>query len=286
MKPTLTKQFYQRRPVLTCPMPTRSNVRCLADLACDAEAAGWDGVFLWDHVNWADMGFHADPWIALGIIAMRTERILIGTGVTPIARRRPTKLAREILTLDQLSDGRFVFGAGSGLWPSEFDDLGDSADLRVRAEMLDEGLALLQELWSGNPVQFEGTHYQAQTQSFAAAGSSPRIPIWLAGTWPNRKPFRRAARYDGVMAINQDFSQPLSSQSVTEIAELIATNRVTDEPFEIVCGLRTSDDAQADIARVQEYEAAGATWWMDSVFPAMEPLESARARIRRGPPRG
>ena len=262
------------------------DVSCLADLACDAEAAGWDGVFLWDHVNWADMGFHADPWIALGVIAARTERILIGTGVTPIARRRPTKLAREILTLDQLSSGRFVFGAGSGIWPSEFDDFGDPADLRVRAEMLDEGLELLQSLWSGESVDFSGKHYQAKAQSFAADGSHPQIPIWIAGTWPNRKPFRRAARFNGVMAINQDFGQPLSTEHVRAIAGIIAENRELDEPFEIVCGLSTSDDAQADIARVQAYQEAGATWWMDSVFPPEEPLESAQARIRRGPPRG
>lgn len=261
------------------------DVGCLADLACDAEAAGWDAAFLWDHVNWTDMGFHADPWIALGIIAARTERILIGTGVTPIARRRPTKLAREILTLDQLSNGRFVFGAGNGSFPSEFDDLGDPSDLRIRAEMLDEGLELLQALWSGAPVDFNGTHYQAKAQTFAAQGSHPKIPIWLAGTWPNRKPFRRAARYDGVMAISQDFGQTLSTDDVREIAELIAAHRDTDQPFEIGCGLSTSDDAQADIARVQAYSEAGATWWIDSVFPATEPLESARARIRRGPPR-
>jgi alkanesulfonate monooxygenase SsuD/methylene tetrahydromethanopterin reductase-like flavin-dependent oxidoreductase (luciferase family) len=261
------------------------DVGCLADLACDAEAAGWDAAFLWDHVNWTDMGFHADPWIALGIIAARTERILIGTGVTPIARRRPTKLAREILTLDQLSNGRFVFGAGNGSFPSEFDDLGDPSDLRIRAEMLDEGLELLQALWSGAPVDFNGTHYQAKAQTFAAQGSHPKIPIWLAGTWPNRKPFRRAARYDGVMAISQDFGQPLSTDDVREIAELIVAHRDTDQPFEIGCGLSTSDDAQADMARVQAYSEAGATWWIDSVFPATEPLESARARIRRGPPR-
>lgn len=261
------------------------DVGCLADLACDAEAAGWDAAFLWDHVNWTDMGFHADPWIALGIIAARTERILIGTGVTPIARRRPTKLAREILTLDQLSNGRFVFGAGNGSFPSEFDDLGDPSDLRIRAEMLDEGLELLQALWSGVPVDFNGTHYQAKAQTFAAQGSHPKIPIWLAGTWPNRKPFRRAARYDGVMAISQDFGQTLSTDDVREIAELIVAHRDTDQPFEIGCGLSTSDDAQADIARVQAYSEAGATWWIDSVFPATEPLASARARIRRGPPR-
>jgi len=262
------------------------DVSCLTDLACDAEAAGWDAVFLWDHVNWTDMGFHADPWIALGIIAARTERILIGTGVTPIARRRPTKLAREILTLHQISEGRFVFGAGNGIWPSEFDDLGDSGDLKVRAEMLDEGLELLQSLWSGEPVDFAGKHYQAKAQSFAADGPPPKIPIWLAGTWPNRKPFRRAARFDGGMALNEAFDAPLSVDHVREIACLIADNRDSDEPFEIACGLRTSDDAQADIARVEAYQEAGATWWIDSVFPAMEPLESAQARIRRGPPPG
>ncbi|NIV76388.1 MAG: LLM class flavin-dependent oxidoreductase, partial [Gammaproteobacteria bacterium] len=95
-------------------------------------------------INWPDEevggrrlgGFHADPWITLGLIAARTSRVLIGTAVTPIARRRPTKLAREILTLHQLSGGRFVLGAGSGAWPTEFDDFGDPSELKVRAEML------------------------------------------------------------------------------------------------------------------------------------------------------
>lgn len=259
------------------------NVETVADLAVDAEAAGWDAVFLWDHVNWTDMGFHADPWIALGIIASRTQRVQIGTGVTPIARRRPTKLAREILTLDQVSGGRFVFGAGNGVWPSEFEDLGDPAELATRAARLDEGLELLQALWSGAPVDHQGAHYRAKAQPFAAEAT--HIPIWLAATWPNRKPFRRAARYEGVMAIREDFVTALTPDEVREIDAYVAAHRDSQDPFELCVGLNTGDDPAADSDRAATYAEAGATLWMDGVFPPAEPFEAARARIRRGPPR-
>jgi alkanesulfonate monooxygenase SsuD/methylene tetrahydromethanopterin reductase-like flavin-dependent oxidoreductase (luciferase family) len=114
------------------------DIKVLVDLAVDAEKSGWDAVFLWDHVNLILDGFgqggkHADPWITLGLIAERTESVMIGPSITPIARRRPVKLAREILTLHQLAGDRFIFGAGSGVAPSEFDDLGEASDLRVRA---------------------------------------------------------------------------------------------------------------------------------------------------------
>jgi len=258
------------------------DTQTLVDLAVDAEVAGWDAVFLWDHVNWAKVGFHVDPWIVLALIADRTDRLLIGTSVTPIARRRPTKLAREILTLHQLSGGRFVFGAGNGAWPSEFRDLGDSDSLKDRAEMLDEGLELLQELWCGEPVDHDGTHYKARVQTFMSGGAE--IPIWLGATWPNRKPFRRAAHYDGVMALNQDFSQ-LSTEEVSEISQYIAANRDTDNPFNLGVGLSVSNDPEADSERALAYEAAGANWWLDGFSPRKETIEVLRARIRRGPPR-
>lgn len=267
------------------------DVNVLVGLAVDAEKAGWDAVFLADHVNWPDMdtagrqlgGFHVDPWIALGLIAAHTTRMLIGTAVTPIARRRPTKLAREILTLHQLSGGRFVFGAGSGVWPSEFDDLGDSGDLKVRAEQLDEGLELLQKTWSGEDFEHRGTYYQARGRTFCPGGAE--IPIWLGASWPSRKPFRRAARFDGVMAMNQDYGNPLSLDDVREISQVIATHRDSDKPFNLGVALNTSDDTSADIERAREYEAVGANWWQDGVFPPAESLDVLRERVRRGPPR-
>lgn len=267
------------------------DVNLIADLAVEAENAGWDAVFLWDHVNWPDMelgdrrlgGFHVDPWIALGLIADRTTRVLIGTAITPIARRRPTKLAREILTLHQLSGGRFVLGAGSGIWPSEFGDLGDPEDLKVRADMLDEGLELLLKTWSGDAFEHQGTHYRAHGRTFCPGGAD--IPIWLGASWPSRKPFRRAARFDGVMALNQDVGHPLSLDDVREIKDLIATHRDNNKPFSLAVALNTTDDAEADIERAQAYEAAGADWWQEGVFPPAENLDLLRATVRRGPPR-
>jgi alkanesulfonate monooxygenase SsuD/methylene tetrahydromethanopterin reductase-like flavin-dependent oxidoreductase (luciferase family) len=259
------------------------NVNVLTELAVDAENAGWDAVFLSDHVNWKDMGFHVDPWIALGLIADRTNRVLIGTGITPIARRRPTKLAREILTLHELSGGRFVLGAGCGLWRWEFDDLGDPGDLRVRAEMLEEGLELLQKTWSGDAFDHQGTHYRAKGQTFYPGGAN--IPIWLAASWPNPKPFRRAARFDGVMAVKQDYSNPLSLGDVREIKRFITANRDGNKPFNLAVALNTSDDPAADVERALAYEAAGADWWQEGVIPLAENLDALRARVRRGPPR-
>jgi alkanesulfonate monooxygenase SsuD/methylene tetrahydromethanopterin reductase-like flavin-dependent oxidoreductase (luciferase family) len=258
------------------------DVRTLVDLAVDAEVAGWDAVFLWDHVNWPDMGFHVDPWITLGLIADRTERVLVSTSITPIARRRPTKLAREILTLHQISDGRFVFGAGNGLWPNEFDDLGDAADLKVRAEMLDEGLELLQSLWSGESVDHQGTHYRAKAQTFAPGGAE--IPVWLGASWPNQKPIRRAARFDGLVAINQDAATPLTPDQVAEVSGWIAESRTSDAPFNLGFCTYSSDDAQADAVRAQAYVTAGASWWVDVSNP-VEALEDLRTRVRHGPPR-
>jgi len=267
------------------------DINVLTELAVDAEKAGWDAVFLSDHVNWPDMdtggrrlgGFHVDPWIALGLIASRTRRVLIGTAITPIARRRPTKLAREILTLQRLSGGRFVLGAGSGIWPSEFDDLGDPADMKVRAEMLDEGLDLLQKTWSGEDFEHQGTHYRARGRTFCPGGAD--IPIWLGASWPSRKPFRRAARFDGVMAMSQDYANPLSLDDVRDIRQLITEHRNSNKPFNLAVALNTSEHASADIERAQAYSAAGADWWQEGVFPPAESLEVLRERARRGPPR-
>jgi alkanesulfonate monooxygenase SsuD/methylene tetrahydromethanopterin reductase-like flavin-dependent oxidoreductase (luciferase family) len=259
------------------------DVNTLADVAQEAEDGGWDAIFLWDHVNWTDMGFHVDPWIALGIIADRTERVKIGTAITPIARRRPIKLAREILTLHRMSGGRFVFGAGSGAWPSEFDDLGEQHDLRVRADMLDEGLELLKKTWSGESFEHQGTHYQARAQTFCPGGAE--IPIWVGGTWPNRKPFRRAARFDGVMAMNQHFNNPLTLEHVSQIKRFITGHRENEKPFSLAVALNASNDYMADVDRALAYEDAGANWWQEGVYPPAENLDELRKTVRRGPPR-
>lgn len=262
------------------------DVRTQLDIALAAEAAGWDGYFLWDHVNWPGMGPHADPWIALGVIASQTQRLLLGTAVTPVARRRPVKLAREILTLDALSGGRFVFGAGNGIHPGEFEHVGEEGELRVRAEMLEEGLAAIQALCTDDEVEFSGRHYRVKTRGFGAPASGRKVPIWIGATWPRPKPVARAARFDGIIPILDPYTEQMTPEQVRELAAFIADHRESDEPFDIVLpSMGNNEGPEQARARMKEYSEAGATWVLDAAFPGAEPLDDVFARVRRGPPR-
>jgi alkanesulfonate monooxygenase SsuD/methylene tetrahydromethanopterin reductase-like flavin-dependent oxidoreductase (luciferase family) len=179
------------------------DVALLVELARDAEATGWDALFLWDHIAFPVAADFVDPWLALTAIALRTERLRFGPMVTPLPRRRPWKVARETVTLDCLSGGRLIFGVGSGIHREEFDRLGEEPDLKTRAAMLDEGLAVLTGLWSGEPFTFQGEHYAVDGAHFRPPPvQRPRPPIWVAGTWPRRKPLQRAARWDGYVPDN------------------------------------------------------------------------------------
>src|SRR5215469_503204 len=265
-----------------------ANPITLATLAREAEDSGWDGFFIWDHiqVNWPDPV--ADPWIALAAIAVATERIRIGALVTPIARRHPWKLARETVTLDHLSNGRLVMGAGLGLDVfGELSAFGVSTDDRVRAEMLDEGLQILNGLWSGEKFSFAGQYYQVkETQFLPPPIQQPRIPIWLAGTWPRKRPFRRAARYDGVIPIGSDIEKALTPEDIGAIAAFVRANRTGQAPFDIVhSGVTSGISGSADADVLAPYASAGATWWLEAVWPWKQSFEEFRSRIRKGPPR-
>ena len=178
-------------------------------LARDIEAAGWDAFFLWDHVLVRNGNVVADPWTLLAAIAVSTERILLGTMVTPLPRRRPWQVVRQIVTLDHLSGGRAMLGVGIGYPPKqEYEVFGESGDARVRAELLDEGLDVVTGLMSGRPFSYDGRHFHLDRVEFKPQPvQRPRVPIWVAGTWPYRKPFRRAARYDGVVPIARDANE-------------------------------------------------------------------------------
>jgi alkanesulfonate monooxygenase SsuD/methylene tetrahydromethanopterin reductase-like flavin-dependent oxidoreductase (luciferase family) len=168
------------------------DVRLLADLAREAEAVGWDGFFLWDHIaeqyeDTTTMLPMIDPWVALAAIAMQTEKLRIGTTVTPLPRRRPWKLARETVSIDRLSNGRLILGVGIGAGELEWDHLGEETDLRSRGQMLDEGLDILTGLWSGEPFSYSGKHYQIEHAQFLPTPvQQPRIPIWVGGLWGNK----------------------------------------------------------------------------------------------------
>jgi alkanesulfonate monooxygenase SsuD/methylene tetrahydromethanopterin reductase-like flavin-dependent oxidoreductase (luciferase family) len=266
-----------------------SDVRVIADLAREAEDAGWDGCFVWDHIQVEWLERVADPWVALTAIALATKRIRVGTLVTPLYRRHPWKLARETVTLDHLSEGRMILGVGLGsdLF-GEISAFGGPLDDRVRAQMLDEGLAVLTGLWSGEPFSFSGTHFKINDTCFTPAPVQlPRIPIWVAGTWPKRPPFRRAARYDGVIPVTGDIRSSLSPAQLDELINYISQHRGNAaSPYEVVYSAGTpgaSGDEDREI--VAPYAAVGATWWLESMLPWQRSPQQARDRIRRGPPR-
>ncbi|GHO70022.1 luciferase-like protein [Ktedonobacter sp. SOSP1-52] len=267
-----------------------SNPRLVAELAYEAEEAGWDGFFLWDHLNYDQAGLPkpvavADPWILLTAIALRTKYIKFGSMVTPLPRRRPWKLARETVTLDHLSGGRLILGVGLGTnYYGEYHDFGENTDVKVHGEMLDEGLAILLRLWSGEQFSYEGQHYQlSQVQFLPKPLQQPRIPIWIAGNWPHKKPFRRAARFDGVFP--QKSGRDLTPEDFRELLGYIHTHRTGTTPFDAVAfGLTSGIDKAQDAAHVASFAQAGATWWLES-FDPLQTFEQIRQRIHQGPPR-
>ena len=185
-------------------IPPFTDAATVVAIAVDAEEAGWDGVFLWDHLQWEPTyqpPVH-DPWVLLGAIAERTERVRIGTLVTPLTRRRLQVVARHVLTLDHLSNGRMTFAVGLGEPAAEdFAHFGDESDPRVRGRMLDEGLEVLDGLLRGDVVDHDGDHYTVKAQLRPGPVQSPRPPIWVAGVVPNQRPLQRARRWDGVAPI-------------------------------------------------------------------------------------
>ncbi len=262
----------------------------LAHLASEAEAAGWDGFFVWDTMFAAGQQDQpvVDPWIALAAIAMKTQRIRIGAMLTPLARRRPWQVARQAVALDHLSGGRLVFGAGLGFQALDFTPFGEEFDPIIRAERLDEGLAVLAGLWTGEPFSFQGRHYHIEDVTLLPTPlQSPRIPIWIAGGWPRHKPLNRAAQWDGLylMTVNQTTGKLLTPDEVREVAAYIRDRRsAEDAPFDIAVNGETPSNARRGAALVNPYREAGATWWIE-YEASRTSLAAYRQRIRSGPPK-
>ena len=262
----------------------------LIDMAVAAEDAGWDGFFLWDHVVYrrrADKEM-VDPWVVLGAIAAATSRIKLGTLITPVSRRRPWKLARETGTLDVLSDGRFIFGVGLGNPPdADFEHLGEESDNKRRAAMLDEGLDVIAGLWTGAPLNHEGENYKiVDTLMLPPPVQSPRIPVWVAGVWPNKAPFRRAARWDGVVPIKKDNEgfKRMTPDDVVEMKVFMAPLRADGAPYDIVISGWTGADIAGAADKIEPFAEAGATWWLESPSGAPGWQDEVNPRIQAGPP--
>ncbi len=258
----------------------------LVELALGAEKAGWEGFFLWDHIGGKGGEPTIDPWLCLGAIASQTRTIRLGTMVTPLARRRPWKVAREIVTLDHLAHGRAILGVGLGdMVNKDFKAFGEVCIPRVRAEMLDESLEIIAGLLAGNPFNYNGKHYQVSEARFKpVALQSPRVPIWVAAHWPFKRPLKRAARWDGVLPLSWN-AGPITPVVLRAIAAYIAERRTDDTPFDICkYGLTEGKNLAQDRAMVQEFKSAGATWWIEEVFSSRGTLKQIQKRIATGPP--
>jgi probable F420-dependent oxidoreductase len=257
---------------------TYSDPRVAARVAEAAEACGWKGIFVWDHLGFTWGPPSADPWIALAAMASASERLRLGTAVTPVARRRPHVLANQVATLDVLSGGRVIFGAGLGGSPSEFAKFGEPTDAKVRASMLDEGLELLRRLWSGEEVTHHGKHYTVEGVTLAPAPVQKPLPIWIGGNKLASR--RRAARWDGW--IPDSTYPPNAGASPEDVAEGLT----------LVRGLREGRlPSDFDVAVIGEtgrgdlraYEDAGVTWWLESVHDQRGSHEEMLELITAGP---
>ena len=263
--------------------------RTVAELAREVEEAGWDGAFYWDGICVGEMETY-DPWVVMAAMAMRTERIRIGAVLTPPARRRPWKLARETVALDHLSGGRLVLPVGLGaLDDGGFSRVGEQTDRKVRAQLLDESLEILTGLWSGEPFTYEGEHYRMDEMTFRPPPvQSPRIPIWVVGAWPSMKSMARALRYDGVLVAAVGGSAESSGvrpETIREIKDYARENRDETTPFDIVWeGQTPGEDPVRAASIVRTYAEAGATWWIESPWTPPNEPEDLRARIRQGTP--
>lgn len=258
----------------------------LMELGVAAEQGGWDGVFVWDHVLYHDPGWPvANPTVALAAIAARTSRVRLGVLMTALPRRRVQVVGRETASLDRLSDGRLIFGAGLGSMDAEFTAFGEAAALRVRAEKLDESLQVLDALWSGGPVRFAGQHVRVDgIRMLPTPVQRPRIPIWCAGRWPAAAGFRRAARWDGVMPTHADYGKgtTMPPDALGTIVATISDQRGGLSGFDVAVEGRTTPTVAAGV--VAAYAEAGLTWWVEAMGWWRGGISEARSRIAAGPP--
>jgi len=262
------------------------DAKLLTELALLAEDSGWEGFFLWDHIGGGGDSPTLDSWLCLAAIAGQTKSIRMGTMITPLARRRPQKVAREIVTLDHISKGRAILGVGLGdMVNKDFKAFGDVTGPRTRAKMLDESLEIIAGLQSGKSFSFTGQHYQVSNALFKPDPiQKPRVPVWVSAHWPFQRPLKRAARWDGVLP--RGWFEPITPEIICKMADTIFKQRVSDAPFDIIkYGVTDGKDYAKDHALVSEYEEAGVTWWIEEIYTSRGTLKQIQKRLAIGPPR-
>jgi alkanesulfonate monooxygenase SsuD/methylene tetrahydromethanopterin reductase-like flavin-dependent oxidoreductase (luciferase family) len=266
-----------RHGLFVPPFDELANPDRLVELAVDAERAGWDGFFLWDHLLYGDrIRDILDPYICLSAIATATSMLQLGVMVTPLVRRRPAVLARQAVTLDLISHGRLVLGLGIGDdYVGELSSFNDQVDPKVRGRMLTEGLEVLTGLLSGETIDHVGEFYRAADVRFRPVSQRPDgIPIWLAARWPNPAPIRRAAKYQGVVII-----QMTDPKDVVELRRRLEESGADLDHFDIVVLGATGDDVNA-------WQKAGVTWRLEQIGPFDIQYAQARDVAIAGPPSG
>ena len=266
-------------------VPNFAEPERLLDIARAAEASRWDGWFLWDHIL-VDREHPvpvSEPWTVLAAAAVVTSRIRLGTMVTPLARRRPWVLARQVTTVDHLSNGRAVLGVGLGVPPeAEYAPFGESPDPKHHAALVDEGLTVLDALWQGEPVTHRGPAFRLDGVQFAPRPvQRPRVPIWSACSLPARAGARRAASWDGIVPIYATESEfrPASPDDVADVVAEIANTRGTLDGFDVAVWT-VADDHRTRAA----YEQAGATWIIEGPASGDDWLDDAFGMASDGPP--
>jgi hypothetical protein len=265
---------------------TNEAVSDAIETAVLAEEAGWDGVFVADSIweGWAD------PWTTLAAVAVRTERIRIGTWVTPLPHKTPWWLANTVATLDRLSGGRVILGVGLGA-QFEYEMFGGQLDMKALGRKYDEALEVITGLWSGEPFSFEGEFFKIENAKLPVTPvQKPRVPVLMGCWWPNRKPFQRAARYDGIMPnwpamLGDEGGKAWGPGGVgpqgeertgtleEELRDLLSHYfKVADDPGEVFVPVLKRDPDYEDLSK-----RLGATWLYHMYI-------RSKVEIRRGPP--
>ena len=269
------------------PLGELSDPGTLVRLGRAVEAAGWDGFSTWDSLG-VSMGTSApDPFVALAGVAAATERIALILSVVALPRRRPWLVAQSAATLDRLSGGRLVLGIGAGGDPGDCTVFGDPWEVAGRIARMDEAAVLVDAFLRGETVTHHGAAFDVD---HAVVGPrpvrEPRPPIWMGAYKPAG--IRRAARWDGWIPVSVSEDGASLAMPPDALGEGIAVARAQREaaglagtPFEVAvfgqAGL--GGFAPAD------YEAVGATWWLESVSPMRGSLADILAIAEAGPPR-
>jgi len=263
------------------------DARITANLAQQAEKAGWDGVFVGDAV-WC-----VDPFIQLTAAAMSTNKIRLGTMVLAMPLRRPNHVASESMAIDRLSGGRLILGMATGATWMGWQGFPDEViDTRARAEMLDEAIDIITRLHQSEQFDFDGKHYhiklsQVDTVHYPPKTiQQPRVPMWIPGAWPRMKSMRRVLKCDGLLPMKMNIdgrAEDVTPVDLREMKAYIDANRKLTTPFDYTIEGQTNNLGPAQARdKIMPWIEAGITWWIEGTWNLSR--EEVEARICLGPP--